>query len=242
MDVPLSTPARAGPDQRRAATIVGVLYLLTMGSAVLAVYLRGRLIVQEDAARTATASLASETLFRLAILSDLMTTAGVLALIVGLYIILRPISRYWALVGLVFRLVESCVFATALLSYFNFLILLDGSAYLRPIGITQLQALAYSSLSVHGSSFSIGFTFLGLGSTIFACLWLKSSYVPKVIALWGVIASILMAAISMLSIVVPSVTAALGLIYMMPLAVFEIGIGAWLLIRGLRDPERSTHL
>jgi len=194
-------------------------------------------VVHGDAMRTAVASMAAEPRFRLAIVMDLVTIAGVVGLIAGLHVVLRPVDRYWALTALALRLVENCVWAAAVLGLFAFLVLLDGSAYLASLPTAQMQALAYAALRVHDASYAVGFTFLGLGSTVFAGLWLKSRYIPRAIAAWGVFSSLVMAIASTAVIVFPAVNGVLGMTYMFPLAIFEIGIGTWLLAYRLRDPS-----
>lgn len=64
--------------QRSAAKVVGFLYLLTMATAMFGeMFVRGRLVVRGDALQTARNLVASETLFRSAIVVDLLTVAGV---------------------------------------------------------------------------------------------------------------------------------------------------------------------
>jgi hypothetical protein len=86
-----------------------------------------------------------------------------------------------------------------------------------------------------GSGFNIGFFFLGLGSTVFSYLWLQSRYIPRVIAAWGIFASVVLAIVSLAILIFPKLSA-LGLTYMMPMGLYEFGLGLWLLIKGIRAP------
>ena len=88
------------PAQRTAAKVAGFLYLFLMATANFAeFYARGRLIVPGDAVQTATKIAASEWLFRLAVVSDLITFAGCVMLVVAFYVILKPINRNLALLA-----------------------------------------------------------------------------------------------------------------------------------------------
>jgi Domain of unknown function (DUF4386) len=70
------------PAQQTAARVAGFLYLFTMATANFAeFYARGRLIVGGDAAQTAMNITASERLFRLGIVSNLITFASVVPLV-----------------------------------------------------------------------------------------------------------------------------------------------------------------
>jgi hypothetical protein len=83
---------------------------------------------------------------------------------------------------------------------------------------------------------NVGFILLGLGSTVFAYLLLKSRYVPKALAAWGIFSSLLLAVGTLAIMVFPGL-GAVGLAYMMPMGIYEVGPGLWLLIKGIRAPS-----
>jgi hypothetical protein len=233
------------PIQHTAAKIVGFLYLLTNATAIVGFTIRQKLIVPRDAPQTATNILASERLFRIGIAAELITVVGVIILVWGLYVILKPVDRNVVWLGTFLRLAENFVLAFVVLQEFTTLALLKGASSLQGFGTEQLQGLAYTFLRVYGDAFNIGFLFLGLGSAVFSYVWLKSRYIPRLLAGWGIFASLVMAFMSLAIIVFPRL-AALGLTYMMPMGVYEFGLGFWLLIKGLRAPitkePQSTSL
>ena len=81
------------PFQHTAAKVVGFFYLFTNATAIAAFSIRGKLMVMRDAAQTAANIAGSERLFRVGIALELITVAGVLALLWGLYVVLRPVDR-----------------------------------------------------------------------------------------------------------------------------------------------------
>src|SRR4051812_12730701 len=81
------------PAQHFAAKVVGFFYLFTNATAIVGFIIRSKLMVPRDAALTGTNIIASEQLFRIGIAFELVTVAGVLALIWGLYVILKPIDE-----------------------------------------------------------------------------------------------------------------------------------------------------
>lgn len=122
---------------------------------------------------------------------------------------------------------------------------MSGADYLQALRTDQLQALARISISAYGAGVNVGFVFLGLGSAVFAYLWFKSNYIPKVLAALGVFGSLLLAAGSFAIIIFPDLAKILSLAYMMPLGVFEVTMGFWLLLKGLRpyrtaEPEKAS--
>ncbi|HEX8680614.1 MAG TPA: DUF4386 domain-containing protein [Chthoniobacterales bacterium] len=234
---PATTGAGITRAQQTAAKLVGALYLIQMALAVFGeVFVRGRLIVPRDAVQTAANIRASETLFRLGLAGDLLIYTSLIVLIWGLYVILKPINRDGALLGAFFRIAEQAILATTTLTAFIALRLLGGAAYLQGADPTQLQVLARVFLSIYGLGLSVGFVFLGLGSAAFSYVWLKSGYIPRALAWLGIVASLLLTLMSLVTIVFPRVYEVLGMSYMLPMGLYEVGLGLWLLIKGLKTP------
>ena len=236
------TGQRITPAQRTAAKIVGVLYLVQMALALFnEAFVRGRLIVPRDAVQTAANIAASERLFRFSLAGDLMIYATVVILFWGIYIILKPVNKELALLGAFFRIVEQAILAVTTFAGFTALRLLGGSEYLRAIDTAQLQALARAFLGMYGIGLSIGFVFLGLGSAVFSYVWLQSRYIPRALAWLGVFASLLLTSMTLLTMVYPRVYEVLGMTYMMPMFFYEVGLGLWLLIKGLKTPIEGAR-
>jgi hypothetical protein len=228
---------RLEPAQHTAARIVGFLYLFLMATAILAEsYARGQIIVPGDAVHTAMNIAASEWLFRASAVTHLLTVAGDIVLVVALYVILKPVNQYVALLAAFWRLAESSILAVTSLNDFAALVLLSGADYLRALDTEQLQALAYTLIRVRGTGFGVGFAFLGLGSALFSYLWFRSRYIPRGFAAWGVFASMLLATGSLAILVFPRLAAIMGMVHMAPMFVYEVGLGVWLLAKGIQAP------
>jgi hypothetical protein len=222
------------PSQRRAARIVGGAYIAAMVIAVFAeFYVRGHLVVANNAVDTARNIMAHERLFRVGIASNLLVTAIDLALIAALYVVLKPVNQNLAGFAVCLRLVETSVGATMTLSDFDVLRLLSGASYLQVFEPDRLQALARLSLGAHGPGDTVVFLFLGLGSTVFSYLWFKSKYIPRALAALGMLGSLLLAAGPFTLIIYPSLTGIFFPWYMAPIGVFEVTMGFWLLLKGL---------
>lgn len=226
-------------SQQRAARLVGFLYLFTNLTAIFAFVVRGRVIATGDAAQTASNIIASDRLFRAGIVAELITISGVIMLIVALYVILRPVDRPMALLATLWRMVENIVLAVVTLAEFATLTFLEPARFLGAIGVSEKQSLAYAALRIYGAGFNIGFFFLGLGSALFSYLWLKSGFVPRVIAIWGIFASSLMAVCMVVVMIFPALAGTLSIFYLAPMGIYEIGFGLWLLIRGIHLPAMA---
>jgi hypothetical protein len=237
MTQPLDNPGPAiEPAPRAVAKTVGALYLFAMAVSIFGESVRGRFILPHDAVQTASNIAASEALFRLSIAGDLIIYVCDIILFWGLYVILQRVNKHVALLAVFFRLVETAILSVTTLTAFIALRLLSGADYLRAVDTAQLQALARGFLSVYGIGLSIGFVFLGLGSAVFSYLWLKSRYIPRGLAGLGLFASLLMAIMSLVTMVFPVVWDRVGMAYMMPMGLYEVSLGFWLLIKGIDVP------
>ena len=236
---PLVGPTAIQPpittEQRIAAKVVGVLYLIQMAVAIFGeTFVRGRLIVRGDATQTAQNILAHEQLFRFSIVGDLFVYTGVIVLMWAFYVVVRPVNKNLALLAVLFRLAENAVLCVATVYSLVILKLVGSTDYLKPFEPAQLHALARLALNTQGLTMNIGFILLGLGSAIFAYLLLKSGYVPKAIAAWGIFSSLVLAGLTLIIIVLPGLGTTLGLTYMVPMFFYEVGLGLWLVIKGIR--------
>ena len=221
------------------ARVTGLLLLLTNGTAMYAVSTRGAFIERNDASQTAANIMASESFVRVGLAFDLLTIAGVIPLVVGLYVVLKPIARDLALLATCWRLIENSILAGITFASFTALTLLGGGSYMRALEPQQVHDLVYTLLRVHSWGFQVGFLFLGLGQALFSWLWWKSRYIPRWLAGLGIFASSVMAAMAVGIIVWPGLYSLVTMAYMAPMGLYEIGLGFWLLIRGIREPAAA---
>lgn len=229
--LPSSAPTAS---QRIAARVAGSLYLATMASAVFAeVFVRGSIIVPGDAVRTAQNLVASERLVRVGLVADIFTLVGVLVIAWGLYVVLKPINEELALLGAMLRVAEVAVAASALVNVLDALRLVSGLSSVAGFSEEQLSTLARLALARQGFGTQLMFVFLGLGSLAFSWVLLRSSYIPRALAILGVVGSSLLASGSLILLVFHQYMAQVGLSYMLPLGVFEVGLGALFAFRGL---------
>jgi Domain of unknown function (DUF4386) len=226
-------------SQRKAARVAGFMCLFTMVTANFAeFYVRGRLIVPGDAVQTAKNIAASGQLFRLGIVTDLATLVGGVILVVALYVVLKPVNRDLALLAVFWRLLECSIAAVMVGIDFAVLRLLNGASSLRAFNTEQLQELARLLLGVETGGYRVGALFFGLGSTLFAYLWFKSRYIPRLLAAWGILASLVPTIVPLSTIAFAGLTEAplrrarTGI----PIVVFEVILGVWLLAKGIQAP------
>jgi Domain of unknown function (DUF4386) len=227
--------------QRNWAKVVGIAYLFVIIPAFFAeFYVFNRLSVTGDALTTAANIVANERLFRLGTAANFLVFAADVFLIAGLYIVLERVNRNLALVAVFFRMLETGMLLIAALNDLDVVRILTAD-YMQVFEPDRLAAMARLSIGAHGSAYNLGLLMFGFGSPVFCWLWLKSAYIPKVLAGWGIFASVVVAICTFTFIVFPEagkvVTVAF---YGGPILLFEIGIGLLLVIKGI-SPPRSGH-
>jgi hypothetical protein len=225
------------PEQRTAARIAGIWYLAAMAIGIFAdVFVRGRMVSSSGAAQTAINIIASPHLFRFGFVCHLFVFAGDVVLAVALYVVLRPVNRNLALLAACWRVIDSAILSVVILNDFIALRFLSGGDSMRVFDTSQLQALARLFLTVDRIGFQIGFVFLGLGSTVYSYLWFRSRYIPRGLAAWGIFSSFVMAFVTMAIMVFPDFGNVISMSYLVPMFFYEVGLGLWLVVKGIQAP------
>ncbi len=230
------TPGAIDASQRKAARVAGLANLLAMATVVVAQYvLFGPLVVRGDPAATARNILAHERVFRLSIAFDLFYVVGILVLIAALYVILKPVAPGLALLAAISRLVYALTWVALAMSLFAGVRLLGDSSSRSVFGAGVVPAVARLYFGRGFEAYYVGLPFYALASTLCSWLFLRSGYIPKALAVFGLISSAWCVACAFLYIVSPDFGRAVNPYWFdSPMALFEMAASVWLLLRGLR--------
>ena len=163
------------------ARIAGILYLSMVPLGFFGMYGHSNLFVPGDAVATVTNIKASESLFRLSIMSALVVQIVNILLVLVLYKLLKPVSRNYALLMVVFFLVSVPITMLNELNQFAALRLLSGSDYLAVFKTDQLQAQVMMFLDMHEYGIHISGLFWGLWLFPMGYLVFKSDFLPKIL-------------------------------------------------------------
>jgi Domain of unknown function (DUF4386) len=225
-------------EQRRAAKVAGISGVLAVAIVVYSNYaLLGPLIVSRDAVQTARNILAHQTQFRFALIGFLGYGVIVVVLLSALYFILKRVNHGVAIVGALFRLVFAMLWLLATLNMLSSMRLLSSPPYLRLFEPDRLQALARLHLAANFDDYYVGLPFFGLAATVCAWLWYKSGYVPRGLAAFGIVASAWCVICAFIFLVFPNFEKPVNPYWFdSPMAIFELAVSVWLLIKGLRSP------
>ena len=246
IDPPKDAFAVANNSQRTAAKVVGWSGLLTFAIVVFGNYvLLNPLIVPGNAAATAQNIVAHQTQLRITVVCFLTYSLGVVVLLTALYVVLKPVNPGLALVGALFRFVFALLWLLAPLNLLGALRLLSNANYLQAFEPDRLQALARLHLGANFDAYYVGLPFFGLAATVCAWLWLKSSYIPKGLAIFGVISSAWCVLCAFVFLILPQFNKVVNdYAFDTPMALFELIVSFWLLFKGLKPtaPDQSHAL
>jgi hypothetical protein len=196
------------------------------------------LLVRGNAAETARNIMAHETQFRVAATCFLIYSASVVVLLTALYVILKPVNPGLALVGALFRLVFALLWLLSTLNMLGALRLLGSASYLQVFEADRLQVLARLSVAATFDDYYVGLPFFGLAATVCAYLWLKAGYIPKGLALFGVISSAWCVICAFVFLIFPGFAKPVDPYWFdSPMAIFEMALSFWLLFKGLKSVE-----
>lgn len=229
-------------SQRVAAKIAGVTYILSFAIVVFANYvLLNPLIIPRNAVDTAHNIVAHETQFRIALTLFLTYSIGTVVLAGALYIVLRPVNDYLALLGALFRLVFGMSWLLSAIHSLSALRWLGTTPYLQVFESDRLQTLARVTIGSTFDDYYVGLPFFGLAATMCAWLWLKSNYIPRGLSIFGVIASGWCVLCAVVYLIFPGFNKIVNdYIFDTPMALFELIVGFWLLFKGLAHQTGGT--
>jgi hypothetical protein len=216
------------------ARIAGFLYLIIIVCGLFGeVGVRANLIVPGDATATAGNIMASASLVRLGLASDLIAFVSDVAVAVLFYVLLRPVSKTLALVAAAFRLTGTAIYGVNLLNYLAAALVLNGDGYLNALEPGQLHALALFFLEIHKHGYDLGLVFFGVHCLVLGYLLYRSEFFPRVLGVLMVLAAMGYLIGSLTLFLFPSQVDAVAPVYVASL-IGEVSLCAWLLVQGVR--------
>lgn len=211
------------------ARIAAILYLVVISAGIIAqMVIGGQIIVDGDAATTASNILAHQDLFQLGFTLYMIEMMCQIALAVLFYILLKPVNRNVALLAMVFFLVGCTIKTVSRLFYIAPLLVLGSSSYLTIFSTEQLQALALLLLNVNGQAAGMALAFFGVSTFLNGYLIFRSGFLPRIL---GVIS--MLAGLGWLTFISPSLGNQLFMYVLLLGLVGSVSIILWLLIKGV---------
>ena len=219
----------------RTARIAGLLYLLVAITGAFSImYVPGVLIVPGDAAATAKNILASETLFRIGMVSELTSSVLFIFLAWALYRLLSGVNTSHASLMVILALIIVPIAFVIVVNDLAALTLLRGADFLSVFDRRQLEALAMLFLRLHRYGFVVNAIFWGLWLFPFGVLVMRSRFLPRILGVLLILACFAYLTGSLTSLLLPRYGSVVNEYALIPEAVGELSSALWLLIKGVK--------
>jgi Domain of unknown function (DUF4386) len=206
------------------ARLAGFLFLFYIAIGVAAMVLFEQATAGADTAAKLASIVQHEARLRLSTTLSLITIPVALLLAVSLWAITREADRDVAAMALACRIAEGAINAIPVI------------ALMALISVAKRADVAVGAvlLNVQGWTVTVGATIFAVGSTFYSYLFLKARNIPTWLAWLGLISS------ALLTVSLPLQVAGLAKgpatwIVWIPIALFEVILGFWLLIKGVRE-------
>ena len=224
---------------KKISKIAGFGYLIIFITGIFSnFFVLENLIVPGDAAITANNIMSNDWLFRMGILSFFIMVIFDVVLAWALYLLLKPVNGNLSLLSGWLRLVNSTIFGVALYNLFSVLQIMSGAQYLKVFTAGQLQAQVMLFLNAFNNTWLVGLVFFGLHLFVLGYLIFKSGYIPKILGILLIIASVGYLTDSFANILLPNYTDYKNLfliVVAVPGVIGELSLTFWLLLKGVKD-------
>ena len=227
-------------SQSNTARLAGLIYLLLVLTGIFnLVYVPSQLIVWSSAATTVKNITDSEFLFRLSIVTGILSYIFFLVLPFILYDLFKSVHRKYALLMVVLAVASVPISIFNMVNKIDVLTLLSGIDLLDGIEVKQIQTQVMLLLNSYHNGILAVQIFWGLWLFPFGYLVFKSGFLPKifgVLLMLGCVGYIVkfFGALLFPDIAIPGFVSKPG-------AFGEIGICLWLLIMGIKDKKGDKN-
>jgi len=219
---------------RTAALIAGIAILVMVAAAPFAeVYAYPKLVIAGNAAETIKNITVNQTLFAWVIFAYALTFVCDIVAAWALYILLKPVNNYFALLAGWFRLIFAAISIVSLLNLTTVFRLLTTPDLLAIFKPNQLQAQVMLSLTAFRSGFHFAILFFSMHLALLGILVLRSAYIPKLLGILLIISAFGYMATSMQPYLFPNINIDFAVYTFYGELIFML----WLLIWGSRLKE-----
>jgi hypothetical protein len=175
-------------------------------------------------------------LLRLSVLFEMINSSAIVVLASLLYVVLNTQNKIIALVALGWWLAEALALILSSAGAFALLPLsLDFAAAGAPQGsfYQTLGQFLYGGLYTYGYSI-VHMWFYCIGGILWYFLFWRSRYIPRAISLFGLAA----VSLAFVGVIFQFFGYDVPIVVALPLLPFELTIGTWLLVKGIKDDHQ----
>ena len=217
--------------------IAGALYVVVILTGIFSLaYVPGQLQLTGDAESVVRTITSNETMYRLGIVSWFLNCVAFLLLPLAFYQLFHAVNRRAAILMVAFALMSIPISLVAAGNELDVLSLIAGRTPLQAVSLENRHVMVIRSLTAYDNGMFVAQLFWGLWLIPLGLLILKSRAVPRlfgVLLLLGGVGYLIQELGGVLSRTFGQTP--LSQFATLPAAAGEIGLGVWLLLRGIRQ-------
>jgi hypothetical protein len=220
-------------DGKRVARTAGVLFIV----ATLASILSTAFLSPINSSNYLTDVSANGNSIVTGIFLVVISAATSATIAVSMYPVLRKYYPRLALGAVGLRLVEGALYVVGAVGLAS---LLTVSQQFVREGATQSSSLQTSGLSLlgqyHWASFGAAPLFFGMGALMYYIIFYQTKLVPRCLSDWGIVGAVLcIVASSLVMVSFVGASSVVQVVLILPIAVQEMALAAWLIVKGFRN-------
>lgn len=221
---------------KATARFAGILYLIMAIMMIVGfMYIPSSFLVSGDAAATARNITERALVYRVGILTAVISHILFIFVVLSLYNLFKDVDRKLARLIVVLVCVGVAVELANLINRAAPLVLLSGADFLAVFTKPQLEALAYTFIRLGNTLGQIAISLWGLWLIPFGMLVIKSRFFPRIFGYLLFIAGFAYMLGCVINVVFPEYMSSLST-FLFPLYMGELGIVLWMAVMGARAP------
>jgi Domain of unknown function (DUF4386) len=177
--------------------------------------------------------------FRLALVVALLSAFLFLVAAWGLYVLLRPVDQHLALLFLVLNAVGVAIQCASMFPLISALLQGDASSHMQAYSAAQLEGLSYLSINLYKTGFVTAQLFFGTWLFPLGYLVYKSGFLPRFLGVLLMLDGIGVLIWFLQAMLLPAHPAISYPAFVLGF-VAEVGLGSWLLIKGVKVPDSGV--
>ncbi|GGA73570.1 hypothetical protein GCM10011369_14170 [Neiella marina] len=228
----------AANSQHFFARLAGLSYVVfTVAGLILNFALNTKLV--DFTSTQSSAIFQNEMHFRLGIAAEIVMFLGVVMASVCFYIVLKPVNKPMAQTALCLRLIEIITGGLAVVVSMTMLALSTKAYFLKFFDQEQLHAIVVAISSLRVPAYEYSWIAMGLAGIITFYLFFKTRYIPRAWAVWGMITYSSLVLYPLAKLLIADLPREVMFV-LFPGALFELGVGIWLMTKGINTAAANT--
>ena len=179
--------------------------------------------------------------FRLGIAAEAIMFLGVVMASMSFYLVLKSVNKQLAQTGLCLRLVEIIIGGIAVVISLAMLALSNKTYLLEKFDLEQLHSIVVIAASFRVPAYEYSWIFMGFAGIITFYLFYKTRYIPRAWSVWGIITYSSLILYPVAKLLIPDLPHE-TMFVLFPGALFELGVGIWLLTMGIKLPNDDVSM